>query len=86
MVSLLNPNSQQFVNSFDRITSSLQRTQLQISTGLRVNQVSDAPDSISTLLAARASLSSTQQIDANLGRFKSETDGAEQALDRKSVV
>jgi flagellar hook-associated protein 3 FlgL len=80
MISSLNPNAQQFVNSFNRITNSLQQTQLQISSGLRVNQVSDAPDSISTLLAARASLSSTQQIDADLARFKSEADGGEQAL------
>ena len=45
-----------------------------------MNQVSDAPDSISTLLAARANLSTAQQIGSNLARFKAEADGAEQAL------
>src|SRR5215471_17241117 len=80
MVSSLNPNAQQFLDSFNRITNKLQQTQIQISSGLRVNQVSDAPDSISTLLAARANLSTVQQIGSNLARFKAEADGAEQAL------
>jgi len=80
MVSSLNSNAQQFLNSFNRITDALQKTQIQISSGLRVNEVSDAPDSISTLLAAWASLSVVQQIDSNLARFKSEADGGEQSL------
>ena len=80
MVSSLNPNAQQFLNSFNRISNNLQQTQIQISSGLRVNQVSDAPDSISALLAARARLSSVQQIGSNLVRFKSEADAGEQAL------
>ena len=81
MVSSLNPNLQQFVDSFNGITNSLQRTQLEISSGLRINQLSDSPDTISTLLTARASLSSVQQINSNLGRFQSEANGGEQALE-----
>ncbi len=80
MVSNLNPYSQQFVYNLNRIADRMQTAQQQISTGVRVNQVSDAPDSISTLLAARASLSAAQQIQANLGRVKTEVDSGEQAL------
>ena len=80
MLSSLNPSAQEFLNNLNRISDTLQKTQIQISSGLRVNQVSDAPDSISTLLAARADLSTAQQIGSNLTRFKAEADGAEQAL------
>src|SRR5262249_29251006 len=49
-------------------------------TGLKINQVSDDPDVISTLLQTRASLSSTQQTLKNLSQTKSEVDAGEQAL------
>src|SRR5690348_2411762 len=80
MISNLNPTGQEFVDSLNRISDNMQRAQRQISTGLKVNQVSDAPDVISDLLTARAHLSSAQQIQANLGRFKTETDAGEQTL------
>jgi flagellar hook-associated protein 3 FlgL len=80
MLSNLNPTTQQFINALNGIADTLQRAQLQISSGLKIDQVSDAPDSISALLAARASLSAAQQNQSNLGRFKAEADGGEQAL------
>jgi flagellar hook-associated protein 3 FlgL len=44
--------------------------------------VSDDPDQISTLLAARARLSSAEQLESNLGRIQAEVDAGEQALQR----
>jgi flagellar hook-associated protein 3 FlgL len=80
MISSLNPDNQQFINELDQIGQRLQNAQRQLSTGLKVSQVSDAPDVISTLLQTRASLSSTQQTLTNLGLNKSEVDAGEQAL------
>jgi flagellar hook-associated protein 3 FlgL len=80
MVSSLNPSTQQFLNALDQIGENLQQAQLQISSGLKVNQVSDAPDSISALLQARANLSTAQQIQSNLGQFQAEANSGEQAL------
>jgi flagellar hook-associated protein 3 FlgL len=80
MVSSLNPSAQQFVNNLNQISDNMQTAQRQLSTGLRVTQVSDAPDSISTLLQARANLSAAQQIGSNLSRVKTEVDAGEQAL------
>jgi flagellar hook-associated protein 3 FlgL len=60
MISSLSPNTQQFLNNLNQISDQTNQAQTQVTTGLRVTQVSDAPDVISTLLAARASLSSTQ--------------------------
>lgn len=81
MISSLNPNTQQFLNDLNQISDSMQQAQSQVTTGLKVNQVSDQPDIISTLLATRASLSTSQQISSNLGRVKTETDSGEQALE-----
>jgi flagellar hook-associated protein 3 FlgL len=80
MISTLSPASQQFVNNLNRIIDQTQKAQLQVSSGLKVSQVSDAPDQISTLLQARSNLAGTNQIIANLGRTKAETDAGEQAL------
>jgi flagellar hook-associated protein 3 FlgL len=80
MISSLNPNTQQFLNNLNQIGDQMNQAQTQVTTGLLVNQVSDAPDVISTLLAARASLSATQQISSNLGQFGTEVDTGEQAL------
>jgi flagellar hook-associated protein 3 FlgL len=80
MISSLNPNTQQFLNNLNQISDQMNQAQTQVTTGLRVTQVSDAPDVISTLLAARASLSSTQEISSNLGQFGTEVDAGEQAL------
>lgn len=80
MISNLKPSTQQFLNDLGHIEDNLQRAQRQISTGLRVSRVSDAPDQISNLLTARAGLSTAQQIQANLSRYKTEVDAGEQAL------
>jgi flagellar hook-associated protein 3 FlgL len=80
MVSSLDPSNQQFLNDLNQISTRMQTAQRQLSTGLRVTQVSDAPDVISTLLQTRASLSSAQQTQSNLGRVKTEVDAGEQAL------
>jgi flagellar hook-associated protein 3 FlgL len=80
MISTLNPSTQRFLNALNQISQNLQQAQLQISSGLKVGHVSDAPDSVSALLAARANLSAAQQNQSNLGRFKAEADGGEQAL------
>jgi flagellar hook-associated protein 3 FlgL len=80
MLRSLDPASDAFRASMNRISDRLERAQRQISTGLRVSAVSDDPDNISTILQARANLESTEQIQTNLGRVKAESDAAEQAL------
>jgi flagellar hook-associated protein 3 FlgL len=80
MLSSLDPASAQFLNNLNNISDRMMRAQQQISTGLKISQVSDAPDSISLLLQARANLHSTQQTLTNLGRVKTEVDAGEQAL------
>lgn len=80
MLPILDSVSESFVTNMEHISERISRAQRQISTGLRITTVADEPDSISTLLQARANLASTSQIQTNLGRVKSETDAGEQAL------
>src|SRR5258708_3630869 len=81
MITGLNSQNQKFVDNFRRIADRLNNDQLQISSGVRMRDVSDSPDQVSELLQARASLSASQQISSNLGNVKSEVDMGEQTLE-----
>jgi flagellar hook-associated protein 3 FlgL len=81
MVSGLKPSTEQFLNDINRIAAEMTTAQTQLSTGLRVNVVSDAPDVISPLLQAQANLSTAQQVSSNLGQVSTEVNTGEQALE-----
>ncbi|MEQ1947118.1 MAG: flagellin [Bryobacteraceae bacterium] len=80
MISNLDPNMQHFLNGLNEISNKMADAQRRITTGLKISQVSDAPDSISLLLDARANLSAATQKLSNLSRVKTEVDTAEQSL------
>ena len=80
MLSSLDPAAQQFLSNLNRIGERMTQAQQRITTGLKISQVSDAPESIALLLEARANLNATGQRLTNLGRVKAEVDGGEQAL------
>src|SRR5580693_6368017 len=81
MISNLTPSDQQFINNLGAIDQRLSTDELQISSGVKMNQVSDYPDQVSQLLQARAELSTSQQISTNLGNVTTEVNGGEQALE-----
>ena len=80
MLSSLNPSAVQFLNGLNGVSSRMEAAQKQLTTGLKLSTVSDAPDSVSSLLSARANFSRTEQTLSNLGRVKTEVDAGEQAL------
>ena len=80
MITSLDPAALNFLNGLIQIQQREQRAQQQMTTGLKINNVSDAPGQIATLLEARSELTQTQQIDTNLGRVKTEVDMAETSL------
>jgi flagellar hook-associated protein 3 FlgL len=81
MLSSLNPAAQQFLTNLTQISNRMTQAQLQLSSGLKITQVSDAPDSIALLLQADENLSATNQTLTNLGQTKTEVDAGEQALE-----
>ncbi len=80
MISTLSPSYQQFVDNLNSVSIAMSNAQLQVSTGLKMRDVSDAPDQVSDLLQARANLSSSQQISTNLINVKNEVDTGEQTI------
>ena len=80
MIEFFDPSNQMFLTGMSRIMTREQRAQQQLTTGLKINTVSDDPDHIGNLMQVRTSLAQNEQITSNLGRVKTETDTAEGAL------
>jgi flagellar hook-associated protein 3 FlgL len=80
MLTSLDPSSLSFLNGMEQIQQRSQRALQEMTTGLKINTVSDAPDQIANLYETRSELSQTQQIDTNLGRVKAEVDTGEAVL------
>src|ERR1700730_15645530 len=80
MISGLDPVNEQFLASINSLQDRLNTAQLQLSSGLRVNKASDAPQQVGDIFQARADLSHATQIDHNLGIVKSQVDAADSAL------
>lgn len=80
MIPTLDPSTQHFLNTLSRIAQRMERAQRQIATGRKIAEVTDAPSSVSLVLAAQARFATNDQKLDNLGRVKTEVDAAEQAL------
>ena len=80
MISSLDPAALSFLNGLNLIQQRAQLAQQQMTTGLKINAVSDAPDQIATLYQTRSELSETQQINTNLSRVQTEVNTAESTL------
>lgn len=80
MITFYNAQTQSFLDGMTQIQQREARAQQELTTGLRINTVSDAPDQISNLLSLRSALARNAQIGQNLASVKSETDAAESAV------
>lgn len=80
MISRLDSSSEQFLNALNGTQRRLNRAQLELTSGKRINTISDDPDQISSLLQARADLGNTLQTKTDLGRVKTEVDTAESVM------
>jgi flagellar hook-associated protein 3 FlgL len=86
MISSLDASSQSFLMGLQQIQQRVQRAQQELTTGLRINSVSDAPDQIAELWQTRSSLSQVQQIQSNLGQVQTETNTAESVLQSATTL
>jgi flagellar hook-associated protein 3 FlgL len=80
MISSLDPSALSFLNGMQQIQLRAERAQQEMTSGLKINTVSDAPDQIAILYQTRSELAQTQQIDTNLSRVKTEVDTGESVL------
>jgi len=81
MISSLDPSSQSFLTGLDQIQQRLQTAEQQLTTGLKINNVSDDPSQIANLWQARSNLNQVQQINSNLGQVQTEVNTGESVLE-----
>jgi flagellar hook-associated protein 3 FlgL len=80
MITFYNAQTQAFLNGMNAIQQRETQAQLELTSGLRVNNVADAPDEISDILSVQSAISRNTQIGQNLASVKNETDTAESAV------
>ena len=80
MFSGLNPAGDQFLASLNDLQGRIQKAQNEISTGIRVNKASDAPQDIVDIFQSRADVSRINQVDQNLTVVKAQVDTADSTV------
>jgi len=80
MISSLDPASQSFLAGLNQIQQTLQTAQTELTTGLQINNVSDAPSEIADLWQLNSQLDQVNQTDTNLGQVQTEVNTAESGL------
>jgi len=80
MIEAYNPQSAAFLAGLQMIQNRASQAQRELTTGYKINVISDSPNQIPNLLQDQANIAHNDQVTLNLGRVKSETDTAESAL------
>jgi len=80
MIPGLNPANQQFITSVENLNSQLSNTQVQLSTGYRVNQASDAPEEIGDIFETRADLANVNQVTQNLNNVQAQVNAGDSSV------
>ncbi len=86
MIQNLSSTAERFLLDLTRIQRSITAASARITSGLKVQQPSDAPDQVSGILQLRASIQHNTQILANLGRAQSENQTASGTLETAARV
>ena len=72
--------SQQFLTNLQLLQQQVAATQQQISSGSKLSQASDAPNSVGDVLQLESDLGRVQQVTSNLNLVSGEVNSAESAL------
>ncbi len=80
MIGSLDAASQSFLAGLSQIQQTLDTAQTELTTGLQINNVSDAPTEIADLWQLNSELDQTQQTETNLGQVSTEVNTAQSAL------
>ncbi len=80
MIPGLSSANSQFVTAVDNIQTQLSNTQEQLSTGLKVNTASDAPQALGDIFQSRADLASVNQVSQNLTNVQAVVNAGDSSL------
>jgi flagellar hook-associated protein 3 FlgL len=77
MITGLSASNDQFLASLNILQNNLSQADEQLSSGYRVNQASDAPQSVEDIFVARAALGQDTQTIQNLNTIQGQVQGAD---------
>jgi flagellar hook-associated protein 3 FlgL len=80
MISPIDPSGAMFLANLAQIQNNMQQAQTELSSGLKFQNASDAPDQVSDILSMRASISNNNQVQSNLNNVTTQVTTAQQAL------
>jgi flagellar hook-associated protein 3 FlgL len=80
MISSLDGSSQLFLADLNQVQQRLAKINREITSGKQINQASDAPDQVESVLQLRADQQHNQQIQANLALAETSAQTADDAL------
>jgi flagellar hook-associated protein 3 FlgL len=86
MLSDISGAGQVFLSNLSQVQNSLNQAQLQVSSGVAVNEPSDAPDEISAILQLHATIAANQQTTTNLTSVQSEVTTGDQSLESVTAL
>lgn len=86
MFNTVSTATNRFLADLSSLEKRLIRSQEQVSSGLRMQTVSDDPDQVSTLLQLKAQVAHNDQLKYNLGRVQTEVSSAEQAINNATSL
>ncbi|MBV9084186.1 MAG: hypothetical protein JOZ62_16035 [Acidobacteriaceae bacterium] len=70
----------QFLANLSGLEERMAKTNVEVSSGLRVHTLSDDPDSVSEILQLNAQIAANDQIKTNVTRVQTEVNAAESAI------
>jgi flagellar hook-associated protein 3 FlgL len=86
MFNTVSTATTRFLADLSNLEKRLIKSQEQVSSGLRMQTVSDDPDQVSTLLQLKAQIAHNDQLKYNLGRVQTEVNSAEQAINNATTL
>jgi len=80
MISGIDPSGAMFLADLAQIQNNMQQAESQLSSGLKFQNASDAPDQVSDILSLRADISRNNQVQSNLSDVTTQVNTAQQAV------
>jgi flagellar hook-associated protein 3 FlgL len=80
MIQNVNPVSEHFLNALSQLQKRLNDVQRQLSSGLRIERASDAPDRVYDVIYRQSQIQHSNQIFKNLARVQATVNAADASL------
>ena len=79
-ITAFEPSSTAFLNGLNQIQARSQQAQLELTTGLKINSVSDSPTQIPDLMETHQQLDQVTQLNSNLNLVQNEVNTGETSV------